>query len=195
MADLEALSIVSGNDVWAVGSQPSGVLIEHWDGSAWSVIDAPTPEDHGFLTAVDAAGPNDVWAASPDGPGNQATPPVVDHYDGTQWEIVELPDAAPYAVPLAVTAVSAQGVWIAGWTAASNRSDDYAGYRALVAHWDGSAWTYPDTGLEQPPQVISGATEALGSVVFVGSEGGSFSGMDGSIQGDRSLAVFGQCAG
>jgi len=198
-ADLEALSIVSENDIWAVGSQPSGVLIEHWDGSTWSVIDAPTSEDHGFLTSVDASGPNDVWAAgwtSGNGPGNQATPPVVEHYDGTQWEIVELPDApAPYAVPLAVTAVSSRDVWIAGWTAASNRSDHYAGYRALVAHWDGSGWTYPDTGLDQPPQVIFGATEALGSVAFVGSGGGSFSGMDGSLQGDRPLAVFGQCAG
>ena len=197
-ADLNAISVVSANDIWAVGSQPSGVLIEHWDGSTWSVIDAPTPEDHAFLTGVDASGANNVWAAgwtSPNGPGNQATPPVVEHYDGTQWDIMKLPDTpAEFAVPLAVTAVSSRDVWIAGWTGASNESDLYAEHGALVAHWDGTAWTYLDTGLDQPPQVIFGATEALGTVVFVGSEGGSFSGMDGSLQGDRPLAVFGQCA-
>jgi hypothetical protein len=200
-ATLTAVSIVSANDVWAVGSQPSGVLIEHWDGATWSVINAPTPKDHGFLTAVDASGPGDVWAAgwtSGDGPGNRATPPVLEHYDGKQWRIVELPKTpAEFGIPLAMTAVSPQDVWLSGWTGPSNEADHYAEQRALVAHWDGNAWTYPDIGLDQPPQIVWRSSETGGTVVLVGSEGGSFSGTmaDGSIQGDHPLALFGQCAG
>src|SRR2546426_10754296 len=65
----------------------------------------------------------------------------------------------------------------------------------VVAHWDGNAWTYPDIGLDQPPQVVWGASETGGTVVLVGSEGGSFSGTKGSIQGDYPLASCGKCSG
>jgi hypothetical protein len=199
-AVLKALSIVSANDIWAVGSQPSGVLFEHWDGSAWSVIDAPAPEDQAFLTDLDASGPNDVWAAgwtSGSGSANRATPPVVEHYDGTHWDIVEVPDTPEqFATPLAVTAVSPQDVWITGWTGPSNEADRYAEQRAFVAHWDGNAWTFPDIGLGQPPQILWAATETDGTVTLAGSEGGSFTGTTagGSIQGDHPLASFGECA-
>jgi hypothetical protein len=175
------------------------VLIEHWDGATWSVINTPTSTDHGFLTGVDASGPSDVWAAgwtSGSGPGNLATPPVVEHYDGKQWQIVELPKTpAEFGIPLAVTAVSPQDVWISGWAGPSNEADHYAEQRALVVHWDGNSWTYPDIGLDQPPQVVWGASETGGTVVLVGSEGGSFSGTDGTIQGNHPLVSFGECSG
>jgi hypothetical protein len=134
----------------------------------------------------------DVWRRTRDRP----TPPVVEHYDGNEWQIIELPKPpAEFAPPLAVTAVSPQDVWISGWTGPSNEADRYAEQRALVAHWNGNVWTYPDIGLDQPPQVVWGASETGGNVFFVGSEGGSFSGTmsSGSIQGDHPLASFGVC--
>jgi len=198
-ASLDAISVVSAADIWAVGSQPSGVLIEHWDGSSWSVVDAPQPADHGFLTGVDASGPSDVWAVgwtSSGGMANEATPPVIERYDGTRWEIVELPASpARFAVPLAVTAVGPEDVWIGGWMADSNLSQNYDRYRALVAHWDGSAWTFAEIGLDQPPQVLAGATKIEGDVWLVGREGGAYEGVNGLFEGDRPLAAIGVCTG
>ena len=58
-ATLNAIAAVSANDVWAVGFYASsGIyqpLIEHWDGSAWSV--APSPNlstEYNQLNAVAA---------------------------------------------------------------------------------------------------------------------------------------------
>ncbi len=196
-ASLDAIAVVSADDIWAVGSQPAGVLIEHWDGSTWSVVDAPQPADHGFLTAVDVSGPDDVWAVGWTTPsdGNEATPPVIEHYDGTGWELVELPAApARFVVPLAVTAVSSNDVWVTGWMGDSNLSQDYDRHRAMVAHWDGRSWTYEDIGAHRPPEVLEGATKAGETVWFVGSQGGAFDGPNGSLEGELPLAALGRCA-
>src|SRR5438477_12998191 len=55
---LSAVATVSANDVWAVGSsgsQMSGgqTLIEHWNGTSWSVVKSPSPgTDYNTLTGV-----------------------------------------------------------------------------------------------------------------------------------------------
>jgi hypothetical protein len=42
---LSAVSVVSASDVWAVGSSPhangGSTLVEHWDGSAWTIVPSP----------------------------------------------------------------------------------------------------------------------------------------------------------
>ncbi len=195
-ASLDAIAVISAEDIWAVGSQPSGMLIEHWDGSVWSVVEAPQPADHGFLTGVDASGPDDVWAVgwTTSSDGNEATPPVIEHYDGAGWQLVELPSApARFVVPLAVAAVSPNDVWVTGWMGDSNLSQDYEQHRAMIAHWDGRSWAYQDIGLHRPPEVLEGATKTGGGVWFVGSQGGAFNGPSGSLEGELPLAVFGRC--
>jgi hypothetical protein len=43
----DGVAMVSACDAWAVGFASGGgsdqTLIEHWDGSAWSVVPAPSP--------------------------------------------------------------------------------------------------------------------------------------------------------
>src|SRR6266542_3404528 len=46
---LYSVSGTSANDVWAVGSthdgnSPSRTLIEHWDGTRWSIVPSPSPD-------------------------------------------------------------------------------------------------------------------------------------------------------
>jgi hypothetical protein len=41
-ASLNAVSAVSPTDIWAVGSQTSGPLIENFNGTTWSVVTSPT---------------------------------------------------------------------------------------------------------------------------------------------------------
>ena len=41
-ASLDAVTAVSPTDIWAVGSQTSGPLIENFNGTSWSVVTSPT---------------------------------------------------------------------------------------------------------------------------------------------------------
>src|SRR5689334_5233926 len=68
-AVLRAVGGVAANDVWAVGEYNGGqsgawqTLIEHWDGTSWTIVPSPnyayTPN---HLYAVTAIASNDVWA-------------------------------------------------------------------------------------------------------------------------------------
>src|SRR5262249_55854506 len=56
---------IASNDVWAVGYEIEvggnySTLIEHWDGTAWTVVQDGTFD--GWLTSVAATAPDDVWA-------------------------------------------------------------------------------------------------------------------------------------
>jgi hypothetical protein len=63
----------SPTDVWAVGDQGvagtpnTSTLIEHWNGTAWSVVPSPSPGLDGSLAGVTASNANDVWAVGSSG--------------------------------------------------------------------------------------------------------------------------------
>ena len=118
---LTAVTAVSADDVWAVGYVGTTVLnyastaqlsaaqvqtlIEHWNGTSWSIVDAPDVasrdgvEPWDVLTSVAAISTDDVWAVgvtewslvqSPS--GALAAQPLVEHWNGTYWSIVTVPD-------------------------------------------------------------------------------------------------------
>jgi hypothetical protein len=72
--ELFAVSASGPADVWAVGDFVDGIdahgysstdlrtLVEHWDGTAWTMMSTPTPPLGGQLYAVAAVSPTDVWA-------------------------------------------------------------------------------------------------------------------------------------
>src|SRR5690349_24760771 len=63
---IRAVAAVSTDDLWAVGfynnASSAQTLIEHWDGSAWSVVRSPNVGSDNYLEEVDALAANDVWA-------------------------------------------------------------------------------------------------------------------------------------
>jgi hypothetical protein len=65
-ASLWGVVAVSSTDIWAVGERLTELgahtLVMHSDGTAWSVIRAPTP-DNGALGTVTAVPPGIIWAA------------------------------------------------------------------------------------------------------------------------------------
>jgi hypothetical protein len=100
--DLESISGTSPDDLWAVGYQLSqqgtgyvgSSLIEHWDGSAWSVSSSPSADVQ--LLSVVALTPSNAWAAGYSGqPGNQE---VLEHWDGTQWTQIAGPSGNNYII-------------------------------------------------------------------------------------------------
>src|SRR5262249_4410563 len=66
---LHQVVAVSSNDIWAIGFVTVGnaqqqTLIEHWDGTQWSIVSSPNVPDSqdDMLLAGSAIGPNDIWA-------------------------------------------------------------------------------------------------------------------------------------
>src|SRR5436305_546774 len=64
---LSGVAALTASNAWAVGGYDTGgtglnhTLIEHWNGTAWSIV--PTPDSPpGVLNAVDAVSASDVWA-------------------------------------------------------------------------------------------------------------------------------------
>jgi len=100
-AVIRDLDAIAADDVWAVGSYFDGSRIAqmslHWDGSGWTFFDIPVaiPTGSGFLWAVEAVGPNDVWAAgdhirqAPD--GFVGTHMLVVRWDGSSWNRLDTP--------------------------------------------------------------------------------------------------------
>src|SRR6266516_6849274 len=88
---LSGVAAVSASNIWAVGSyyaRSAGVyqtLIEHWNGTSWSVVASPNVGlQSNSLSGVVAVSANNIWAV-----GSYYGIPVgrtlIEHWDGTSW--------------------------------------------------------------------------------------------------------------
>jgi hypothetical protein len=113
---LFSVSGTSSSDIWAVGNQSSqqgststeSGLIEHWNGSAWSVSATPP----GIFLSVQALSPSDAWAAGYSGEtGNQE---VLAQWNGSQWTTGTGPAGNNYIINGMSKRSSAALGWAAG---------------------------------------------------------------------------------
>jgi hypothetical protein len=154
------------NDAWAVGQQlgsagPDQVLVEHWDGSSWSVVSTPAVSGGTAMLNGVAASGSDVWAVgqvdSPDGGGR----PLAEVFDGTSWQIASLPaSAGSNWTSLWGVASSPGGVWAVG-SFVDPTSDNN---QPLLLQDVGGTWT-----VVNGPVPGSGAN-ILGGVTSVGND-------------------------
>jgi hypothetical protein len=127
--------------VWAVGGwerpgEQSRPLVEHWDGSSWSL--SPQPDmANGELHGVVALAADDVWAVGiQQDPASPWSSALVEHWDGTSWTVVPVPPGEGFDAWLtAVTAVSPTEVWAVG-----SFRQGYSPSRTLTERWDGGSW-------------------------------------------------------
>lgn len=151
-SSLSGVKALSTTDVWAVGTVVAAVsgqrvtrtLIEHWNGTAWSVV--PSADiGQGFndaLQSVSATGPADIWAAGSYAQSGSAPLILFEHWDGQSWTIflpsprVPLGSSNPIdsLQSLNLLSISADAVNDA-WAATGG------GGAYSVMHWNGSAWT------------------------------------------------------
>jgi hypothetical protein len=129
------LAAVSANDVWAVGqTYANQTLIQHWDGTSWSVILSPNPSGVSHLRGVAAVSATDVWAVGYYKSGPYRT--LIEHWNGTSWSVVPSPNPGASDNTLhGITAVSANDVWAVGAYRPSGP------YQTLIEHWDGTSWS------------------------------------------------------
>lgn len=142
---LNAVAAISTNNIWAVGyssadaNAPAQALIEHWDGTQWSVVPGPTPTNSwtSSLSGITAIATNDVWAVGYFDVGNNAFS-LIEHWDSTGWSIISSPNPGAYSNILSGTsAISFNDVWTVGNFSASSTGKS----RTLTEHWNGTRWS------------------------------------------------------
>jgi hypothetical protein len=141
-AELNGVSAVVSDDVWAVGRSVVGGLSQnltmHWDGVNWSEIPSPNMGSvSNALYGVSANTSNDVWAVGQFGsvqPYIYPTELLIMHWDGRQWTIFRQQPVGQNSVLYGVTAVSANDAWAVGVY------DDGTSTQGLIMHWDGTDW-------------------------------------------------------
>ena len=130
---LVAVSGTSVNDVWAVGwyGMQSGKkrgLVEHFDGSNWSVQSNTINEP---LISVSEASPTDVWAVGKS----------IWHWDGATWRSMR--GAAPgrgiyhYANAIAADLINPNEVWAVGVEGYNGVAESWP----WAEEWNGAKWT------------------------------------------------------
>jgi hypothetical protein len=140
--DLHAVAAVSARDIWTVGLKvgkgPFTALIEHWNGTRWTVIPSPTPPGNNGaeLNGVDAVSANNIWAVGDYFLTNSiSTNALIEHWNGTRWSLVRTPNPGSAFRELhGVTAVSAHNVWAVGNYVAGSTAHTF------TEHWNGTRW-------------------------------------------------------
>ncbi|HJU44995.1 MAG TPA: fibronectin type III domain-containing protein [Vicinamibacterales bacterium] len=198
--ELHGVSATSANDAWAVGTThdgmfPSRTLIQHWDGTQWTIVPSPNPGDQvNALLGVAALSATDVWAVGYwFGTGSEANiDTLILHWDGIGWSQVPSPNIAGVANQLAgVTAISSSDIWAVGT----------AGGAPLAMHWNGIAWTITPmrfrSGLSSENLLaVSGAASndvwavGLGRGFFSNRASGTIRHWDGTRWTDRVCRAF-----
>jgi hypothetical protein len=151
---LEAVSLASSTDGWAVGYSGPGYtkpLAEQWNGQSWQPVPIASRGSYPVLSSVSALGPDDAWAAGLY--GNRIQKALIEHWDGSQWSQLHADNPGNALNELnGVSADSASDAWAAG----ASRNDG-SPTKTLVEHDDGSAWkrvTTPNPGDAQTESIF-----------------------------------------
>lgn len=158
--NFDSVVAISPNNVWAAGFYTDTTinvvktLVEHWNGSQWSIVSTPNPASYNILYSITAVSANNIWAVgSYELPINGTSSALVEHWDGSQWSVVSLPQAASSnnVLLLSVSALSAKDVWAVG-------SYNTAAYSSntLVEHWNGLQWSIVSSPTFQTATTLSG---------------------------------------
>jgi hypothetical protein len=139
---LNEVAAVSSGNVWAVGyyinsSNAYQTLIEHWNGTAWSLsTSANTNMADNELYGVAAISSSDVWAVGYAYSSSHPARTLIERWNGSAWHIVASDNATSSSNELyAVTAVSASDVWAVGNYYGSSGEE-----QTLTERWNGTAW-------------------------------------------------------
>ncbi len=138
-AGLNGISCSSLADCWAVGGEgvpgDSGqTLVEHYDGTDWTVVSSPNGSLHNSLQSVACPASNDCWAVG----GDNTDAPFIEHYDGTTWTIDTQPlNIGPSNDMNGVTCVSATECWAVGFQGDINSSFT----QTVIEAFNGTSWS------------------------------------------------------
>jgi len=141
--NLQGVVAISPTDAWAVGHMNQSLndgetLIEHWDGTAWTVVASPNGEfPFSLLFAVGAVTANDIWAVGVS--RDDSIDSLYLHWDGSIWSTVPGPAGmSGDRIYGGLAAIATDRVWAVG-----------AWHGTLAVRWNGRIWkivTTPNPG-------------------------------------------------
>jgi hypothetical protein len=175
---LTSVTAVSNSDVWAAGHASTRrgttkTLIEHYDGTTWSVFPSPNPRPvANQLYAIEAQSATNVWAVGVKGPsaGGSTAITLTEHFDGNSWSVVKSPNTIGANDRLsAVKIISASDVWAVGSSAYSAGGPTVP----IAVHWNGTRWREVST-----PSVSSSSGRLSGLAVDTSAKVISVGGTD-----------------
>jgi streptogramin lyase len=137
-AVLNASAASSQSDIWAVGSQSAfaSTLVEHFDGSAWSIIPSPNVGTNvNVLAGASALTPNDAWAVGQAAMPQSPPQTLAEHWDGHAWSVVPAVNPASAQFFYGVDAISHNDVWAVGQQLSNGNHNTL-----LVEHFNGQRW-------------------------------------------------------
>jgi hypothetical protein len=137
-------------------------LVERWTGTAWRIVQAPSPGDSAVLTDVTAVSGSELWAVGtsiPTGASSTAFTTLTMRWNGRTWSRIPSPNApapADQTTLLGVSSVPGTGsVWAVGYSL-----DTSVGSRTYSQRWDGTAWSVVAT--PSPSGFSDGLSDVVG---------------------------------
>jgi hypothetical protein len=151
---LNAVTAVSATNVWAAGFQvlangTDQALVEHFDGTFWSVVPTPALPGKSLFFGIAADSSGDVIAV---GASGQEESPLVEKLSGNSFTVVSTPHLLEGQLT-GVTIISPTDIWAVG-----NLNSG-----TLTEHFNGTRWSVV------PSPNGSGAENGLGGVAAVSS--------------------------
>jgi hypothetical protein len=184
---LTGISAISPSDIWAVGTysvvtgtvSDSFTLVEHYNGSTWSIVASPNPAPRHplngarqTLNAVRMVSSTDGWAV-----GNtfdtasgsfQPNGGLILHWNGLSWSVDSTPVIASMNVISGISGASSSDLWAVG--EGLDTSGSIPIDRAQTLHRNASGWTAASTPTGTGDSLLNGVSALSGGEAWaVGS--------------------------
>ncbi len=153
-SQLFGIACSAAADCWAVGRSGavfggiSSPLIEHYDGTRWTITPSANPAGQGALNSVTCTSTSNCWAAGSyefQSAGLFFSRALLEHWDGAVWSIVSIPQTGVNTSFSDVTCSWSNNCWAVG-----DYSDIIMAVHSLIEHYDGASWT-----IAQHPGTVS----------------------------------------
>ena len=123
--DFESVVALSPTDVWVGGTNGTGPLLEHFNGTSWQVMTTPSSFAGAGVFAIAARSDSDVWIFSVHNPLTQAV--LLANWNGSSWTTSPSPIPADSSVSIGSAASSPSHVWLFG-------TDETTGEPMILSH-------------------------------------------------------------
>src|SRR5215471_14980909 len=174
---LLGVSAGPGRTAWAVGdacmsrcgtmSAVYRLLIMRWNGKAWSLVTGPGLGSDAYLYGVSAGPDGSAWAVgyvctSGCHTTSEADQMLILRWDGTSWSRAAAPVLGSSALLDAVSAGADGTTWAVGSSCTPGCLAPRAATRALILHWDGTAWSQSASPSPAGKAILTGVSAGPG---------------------------------
>ena len=169
---LMGVSMPAPGKAWAVGFFENGkfqqqTLVEHFNGTVWSVVPSQNPGAlQNILYGVAAISDSDVWAVGAEEDATGLWHTLTEHWNGSSWSVVNAVDAGTNGNQFyAVKALASNNVYAVGQQAGTAFPN-----HALIEHWNGTSWSVVASPADASSALPLGVTATANSVTVVGQQ-------------------------